>query len=138
MTGQGCAHYQLLVVLVRRYTQAGLKGINSLKNRDRAVAAILHSLAAAGYIHVYLGFIKRHESGPAEGCPGEEVLYEVDEAENEAHGLLNLNGSRAVGLGTLRFELDAILNPEVRLVGKLRCCGLPFCVHPCSIVLLPD
>ena len=76
-----------------RYTEAGLKGLVTLKNRDRVVGAILQSLAADGRLEVHLCFIKRHEQGRAEGCPGDWSLYEVHEAENKAYGLITLDGS---------------------------------------------
>lgn len=100
-----------------RYTEAGLKGLVTLKNRDRVVGAILQSLAADGQLEVHLCFVKRHEQGPAEGCPGDWSLYEVHEAENKAYGLITLDGSEA-GCRSMSFGLHEILNPQARLVAS--------------------
>lgn len=85
------------------------------------MAAILQSLAAEGRLTVHLAFIERHEQGPAEGTPGEWSLYEAHEAENEAHGLMNLDGSSAQCRST-KFELDDILNSQERLAAFIQQC----------------
>ena len=85
------------------------------------MAAILQSLAAEGRLTVHLAFIKRHEQGPAEGTPGDWSLYEAHEAENEAHGLMNLDGSRAQ-CRSIHFELAEILNSQERLAAVEQLC----------------
>ena len=56
-------------------------------------SGILQALAAEGWLTVHLASIKRLEVGPADGTPADWSLYEAHEAENKAHGLMNLDGS---------------------------------------------
>lgn len=42
-----------------RYTEAGLKGLTSLKTKDRQVANVLQAVAGMGCLDVHLAFISK-------------------------------------------------------------------------------
>ena len=74
-----------------RYSQDGLTGVSSLKNRDRAVAAILHDLVRQGHLHAYLVILTRYEGGSG-------YNHDIDYSavrELKAGHVLNLDGTKA-------------------------------------------
>ena len=57
-------HYSLPSVFLRRYTRRGLKGLHSLKGRDRGAAdLLLEAAAGGGGLELNLAILTKHESG---------------------------------------------------------------------------
>ena len=91
-----------------RYSQAGLKGLHTLKNRDRAVGTILQTLVQAGSLDAYLVKVSKHVNGPASGS--ERYGWELVDAEetHEATEWQSLDGV-PVGMPHLGFAVEDIV-----------------------------
>ncbi|KAK9813504.1 hypothetical protein WJX73_003015 [Symbiochloris irregularis] len=62
-------------VLDHQYSEDGLQGLATLKNRDRAVAALLHDVAQSGILEVFIVTLKHYISGQDVG--GQRRRWEV-------------------------------------------------------------
>lgn len=94
-----------------RYSEAGLKGLINLKNKDRAVALVLKQLAEAGLIDVHIVFIHKHEMGTGEGYDGNWSMGDVCDTDYKAQNWMRLNGTKA-GLKAVDIGADDILQVE--------------------------
>ena len=91
-----------------RYSKAGLQGITSLKNKDRAVASILHSLAADNLLEVHIAFVHKDEAGSAVDCSGFWEMMEVLEEHHRLCDWIKIDGSPA-GIEDVDFSPKEIL-----------------------------
>lgn len=78
---------------VDRYSEAGLQSLSNLKNKDRAVAAVLQQLASSGCLDVYIVFVSKHEMGTAEGYDNDWCMDEVYDTDYKAKGWLRLDAN---------------------------------------------
>ena len=123
-------HMQQLTVLVLlgfkhcatlscRYSEAGLRNLTNLKNKDRAVAAILQHLARSGCLDVHIVFILKHEMGSAEGYAGDWCMDEVHDTDYKAKGWVSLDGSSPDFTEEVVIEAGEIL--QVRTCLSTQC-----------------
>lgn len=77
-----------------RYTEAGLKGLSSLKAKDRQVGNVLQAVAASGCLDVYLAFISKEEQCSAEIVKRKWEVTEVFETSWAARDWLSLDGTK--------------------------------------------
>ena len=91
-------------LVLHRYTKDGLTGIDTLKDRDRALATILQRVAAEGYLEVYLATITKSESGP---CDADDTMVDVYELECTINDWICLDGSKP-GIKRKKFTMDEL------------------------------
>ena len=92
----------------RRYCEAGLQNLCDLKNKDRAVASVLQSVADLGCIDVHLVLVSKHETGTAEGAPGHWYMDDVNDIQYTARHWMRLDGT-SPGYHDVFMEADEIL-----------------------------
>ena len=90
--------------MLHRYTKDGLTGIDTLKNRDRALATLLQRVAAEGHLELYLATITKSESGP---CDADDTMVDVYELEYSINDWLCLDGSNP-GINCRTFTMDEL------------------------------
>lgn len=96
-----------------RYSEDGLQGLTSLKNKDRAVASVLQSLAAEQCLEVYLAFVRQDEMGTADGYAGCWSMDEVCNTELHASKWMELDGSKH-GIQGLHIDPKEFLQVQSR------------------------
>ncbi|KAL3142581.1 hypothetical protein ABBQ38_002899 [Trebouxia sp. C0009 RCD-2024] len=83
-----------IYMLSHKYTEAGLKGLSSLKAKDRQVGNVLQAVAASGCLDVYLAFISKEEQCSAEIVKRKWEVTEVFETSWAARDWLSLDGTK--------------------------------------------
>ena len=78
-------------LVLYRYTKDGLTGIDTLKNRDRALATVLQRVAKEGNMEVYLASITKSESGACD--PEDETMVDVCDSECTIEDWISFDGS---------------------------------------------
>lgn len=81
-----------------------MTGLDTLKNRDRALATVLQRVAAEGHLDVYLATITKSESGP---CDADDTLVDVYDSECRLENCICLDGSKA-NFHEASFEMDEV------------------------------
>lgn len=72
-----------------------MKGLTTLKNRDRAVACILQELAERRELDVYLATVCKHDHGWGESsCRNKHKMHKVHDTTYAVENWLCLDGSR--------------------------------------------
>ncbi len=77
----------------RRYTEAGLKGLTSLKTKDRQVANVVQAVAASGCLDVHLAFIAKEDQCAAEMVKRKLEIIRVFDTQWWARDWLTLDGN---------------------------------------------
>lgn len=79
----------------RGYTEAGLKGLTSLKTKDRQVANVVQAVAASGCLDVHLAFIAKEDQCAAEMVKRKLEIIRVFDTQWWARDWLTLDGNKA-------------------------------------------
>ena len=74
---------------LRRYSRDGLTCFGSLKNRDRAVATVLHDMVREGHLHAQLVILTKSEGGS--GRNADDFDYLESDAELKVEHVLPMD-----------------------------------------------
>ncbi|KAL0052571.1 hypothetical protein WJX82_004058 [Trebouxia sp. C0006] len=90
-------------MLSNKYTEAGLKGLTSLKTKDRQVANVVQAVAASGCLDVHLAFIAKEDQCAAEMVKRKLEIIRVFDTQWWARDWLTLDGNKA---NIVAMEID--------------------------------
>ena len=102
-----------------RYTEAGLKGLTSLKAKDRQVGNLLQAVAATGCLDIFLAFISKEEQCSAEIIKRKWEVTDVFETRWSARHWLASDGTKPSFLHEEDVNTDHIM--QVLVSNMLLC-----------------